>query len=432
MRLTMLAAALFFAVPAAAAPTQAPTAAPEEFATPSSPWSFQGERLLLVPAKISAPRRLGTAEHFEATEFSHKGEGVDAVLKYRTPDRDILATLYVYYPSIAHTGIQAIATDQAIRSNGTPPAEPAGTATTGAGGIAGAAQTADYNGYLGKHFSKAAFIKAGRWMVKVRVTGPEARAGEVNEITSALLNGLRFEGDDRPRPATPLAPNDCGIPAGREARLLPDDTSAFEGALLGAFDATGQTADNAPSDDQKVLLPRIGSHWCRSALTVRDSKLTILRATDADSPSGDLDGRSILLLLYSDAGGLFEVVRLKGGKYLLLDHKIAEMRVLGTYDSVPSEDQLRRLFIAPGEQGRVRAQVRLKANGNSDIQIIVPENEEKRRPAKRRVASADGLQVAGRQALHVTSKRGTSARASTTAMVRSGPSGSPARTYRTR
>ena len=126
MRLTMLAAALMLAAPAAAAPGAAPIAKPEKVATPSSPWSIQDGRAVLKPAGISAPLRIGTAEHVEATEFSHKGEGVDAVLQFRTPDRDILATLYVYYPSIAHTGLQAIATDQAILSNGTPRAEPAG------------------------------------------------------------------------------------------------------------------------------------------------------------------------------------------------------------------------------------------------------------------------------------------------------------------
>ena len=194
-----------------------------------------------------------------------------------------------------------------------------------AAGIAAAAQAADYKGYLGRFFSKAAFVKAGRWMVKVRVSGPQARAGEVNEITAALLDGLRFEGEDKPKPANPIAAAECGTAAAEAARLLPNDNSALEGALLGTFDAAGLVADNAKPNDKKLLLPRIGSHWCRSSLSVGEARFTILRATGADSSATGVGAKSVLLLLHRDSGGIFEVVRLEERKYLLLDHMIAEM-----------------------------------------------------------------------------------------------------------
>ena len=60
--------------------------------------------------------------------------------------------------------------------------------------------------------------------------------------------------------------------------------------------------------------------------------------------------------------------------------------MLGTYDAVPSDDQLRQLFTAPGEHGRVRARVRLKADGNSDINLILPDKKKERKPGKGRVA----------------------------------------------
>jgi hypothetical protein len=333
-----------------------------------------------MPAKMSAPLRAGTAVHFEATEFSHKGEGVDAVAKYRTPDQQILATLYIYYPSIAHAGVQALATDHAIQRKATPPVEALGTGVAAAAGQQGVAVTADYTHYLGNLSSKSAFIKAGRWMVKIRVSGPEPRAAEVNAIMAALLNELRFEGEAQPLPAAQIAPANCAESDRRDARLLPDDgKTGLAGALLGAFDAAGETARNEPRGRKSPLLPRIGRNWCRSILDVGDAQLVLLQSTDPESGGDGLGGKSLLLLLYSDAGGMFEVVRLsEERKYLLLDHKIAEMKVLGTYDALPSAAQLRQLFDSAGEQKRVRARVRLKANGDSSIEIVVPDEEKKR------------------------------------------------------
>lgn len=388
MRLTILAAALLLAVPAAAAPSAVPAAAPEPIAKPSSPWSSEGGRLVFAPAKMSAPIRAGTGEYSESMEFSRKGEGVDAVVLYRTPDQQTLATLYIYYPSIAHSGVQALATDHAIRTYSKPAVEALGTGVAAAAGKAGAAVTADYTHYKGNLASKSAFIKAGRWMIKIRVSGPEPRAAEVNAIMAALLNDLRFEGEAQPLPSTQISPADCAASDRRDARLLPDDdATGLEGAVLGVVDAAGVTTQEELGGRKTPLLARIGRNWCRSTLNVGDAQLMMLQATDPESAGDGLGGKTMLLLLYNDAGGMFEVIRLsEERKYLVLDHKIAEMRVLGTYDAIPSTAQLRQLFDTAGEPVRIRARVTLQANGNSNIELVMPDKKKKRRPDKARVS----------------------------------------------
>ncbi|MET1110345.1 MAG: hypothetical protein ABWX67_02340 [Allosphingosinicella sp.] len=340
-------------------------------ARPDSLWNVSDERLSLPLAKLSAPRRAAGAEYFETMEFSHKGEGVDSAIKYRTADRQIFATLYVYYPSLAHTGVQAIATDHAIRGSSNPPtARPLGTAIAAAGGQPGVAVTADYDHYLGDHFSKAAFVKAGRWMLKLRVSGPQERSGEVTAVMTALLDGLRFEGETRPRPAAPISARECGPADRADARALSDDDLVPANAMLATFDPAGQPAANAPAGDQTPLLARIGRDWCRTTLRVGDDEIAVLQATGGERRDG-LGGDSALLVLFSDAGGALEVVRLaKEKKYLLLRHDIAEVEVLGSYDGLPSLAQIGRLF--SGSPTRVRARVRLKPNGGTEINLPTP------------------------------------------------------------
>lgn len=382
MNWTALTAGVLLAMEAGAfAPQVALPAAPSEaLVKSSSPWSSEGGRMIFAPARISLPVRVGGVEYSEAMENSHKGEGLDAVVLYRTPDRQILASVYVYYPSIAHAGLQALATDQAIRHNSKSAVKALGMGVAAAAGEAGVAVTADYSGYLDDLSSKAAFIKAGRWMIKIRVSGPESRSAEVNSAMAALLGDLRFEGEVKPMPSTPIAPAECAAADRRDARLLPDaDGLALMGSFLGTFDAAGMISRSVKGKEIR-LQPRIGSDWCRSQLDVGNVRLTIVRANDPASATGGFGSKSVLFLLYDDAGGMFEVVRLdEQRRYLVLDHRLAEMRVLGQYDSVPGDAQLRQLFEPSGEPVRLRARVTHKTDGNSNIELAMPDEKKKRR-----------------------------------------------------
>jgi hypothetical protein len=348
-------------------------AAPSAAADPArgeSFWTESEERLSFGLAKLSVPRRAAGAEYFETMEFSHKGEGLDSAIKYRSSDQKVFATLYVYYPSLAHTGVQAIATDQAIRGSSRPPtARQLGTAVASAAGKPGVAVTSDYDHYLGDLYSKAAFIKAGRWMLKLRVSGPDSRSAEVAAVMAALLDGLRFEGEAQPRPAAPISVGECRSTDRADAALVADGEGAAGNAMIATLDPAGQPAAGAPSGDRTPLPARIGRKWCLAGLQVGNDLVTVLQAEDANGAGDGLGGSSALLVLYSDGGRLLEVVRLaKERKYVLLNHDIAEVRVLGSYDALPSLAQIGRLFV-DGSQMRVRARVRLKPNGDTEIEL---------------------------------------------------------------
>jgi hypothetical protein len=327
-------------------------------------WKVADERLSFAPAQVSVPRRVAGAEYYETSEFSRKGEGLDTAIKFRSADQKVLATLYVYYPSLAHSGVQAIATDQAIRSGRSPNIRALGTGVAAAGGRPGVAVTADYDRYLGEHHSKAAFIKAGRWMLKLRVTGPEARSAEVAAVMKALLDGLRFEGKDQPRPAAPISAGECTATDRPDAKVVAG--GGGEAASLAMIDAAGEVAANVPKDERKPLLARIGRDWCRTLLPVGDQKMAVLQSTGGKRSRGGLGGESALLVLYSDGGGVLEVVRLKDGKYVLLHHDIAQVNVLDSYDRLPSLAQIGRFFVEPVQ---IRARAKLRPNGSTEIEL---------------------------------------------------------------
>jgi hypothetical protein len=366
MRFIALLAALPVAlVSPAAAQGPAPAAATAP-APAAAFWKVSDERLTFEPAKLSTPRRAAGAEYFETREFSRKGEGLDTAILYRSADQKILATLYVYYPSFAHTGVQAIATDQAIRGGTrSPNLRQLGAGVASAAGKKGVAVTADYDHYLGDNYSKAAFIKAGRWMLKLRVTGPESRTAEVSAVMTALLDGLRFEGEAQPRPAAPISAGPCPAAERPDAGPAPGGGDA---ATIAMTDVAGEPAVKSAQGDSKAIPTRIGRGWCRTSLAVANQKVTVLQAT-GDRPARGVDADSALLVLYSDGGGVLEVVRLaKERKYFLLHHDIAEVKVLDSYDRLPSLAQIGRLF-SGASPTQIRARVRLKPGGSTAVEL---------------------------------------------------------------
>jgi len=378
MRGTIFVAALLLGLGAQPAVSQTNPSAPTAVAAPAADdppiWSVGPDRLLFGPAGISVPRRAATVEHYETREFSHQGEGLDTVLQLRSADHAVFASVYVYLPSVSHAGLQAIATDAAIQTNPKGGGKLLRSGTASVGGKAGLALTADYSGYLGSLFTTSAFVKAGRWMVKIRVSGPQPREAEVSSVLKALLDGLKFEGAYRPRPALPLEAGECAASAsgGGDARLLEDKDHGIGAALFAQLDAAGEEATGKGAA-HKAVPPRIGRTWCRSVLQVGDARAPLLRAVSGDRNNGR-GARSELFVLYSDAGGMLEVVGLPAEKkHVLLNHAIGETLILGTFDAVPSDRQLRQLFTQPGENGRVRASIVMKANGESELRIAAPD-----------------------------------------------------------
>lgn len=345
-------------------------------AQPSEFWSSRGERLHFRHAGISLPARAGAVQFTETSEFSRKGEGLDTAVQYKAADGTVWATVYVYLPGVAHAGLAALATAEGIKAGSPTPVRAEPMRTAAAGGAPGVAIRSDYDGYRGDRRSSAAFVKAGRWLIKLRVTGPEAKAGAVEATMTALLDGLRFEGEAKPAPAAAIAPAPCPADARPDAMPIAEtgtDITA-NALLLGIADPAGQAPEGEDGAAQEGLASRFGTGWCRDVADTGKARVTFLRATGTGE-SANPGAETVLVVLYSDAGGMLEVVKRRGeNAFVLLNHGIATREVLGMLDKVPSDAQIVRYMSGVQDDVlRTRATIKLAPNGDTETLLAMPE-----------------------------------------------------------
>jgi hypothetical protein len=212
-------------------------------------------------------------------------------------------------------------------------------------------------------------------MIKLRVSGPEERKGEVDAAMNALLDNMRSDGD--PDRAAIPATRECPPARSKTARIRADDDGEALTAILlfGAVDAHGEPKTNR-NDTSSLTRPRLGTSWCRDDVEAAGSRLPLLRATGADAGRVGGQGRTVLLILYSDSGGTLEVVRLpKSDRYALFNHEIGMTSLLASFDSLPSKDQLAEILAGHGNAARTRARATFKSSGDVTIEMVKPAPE---------------------------------------------------------
>lgn len=354
---------------AAAQPADKPQDKGEQ--KPPATWLRTGTRILSVPARTAFPLSAGPLSFAGTREMSHPGEGIDDTVQYRSADGAIIGTIYVYLPGLSHPGLAAYATEAGMRLNSETALRIVRTAVVEAGGQPAAAVRTEYDNYMGENATIAAFAKAGRWMLKFRVSGPQSRSVEVGAAMSALLAGIEFGNANPPHQATALTVTDCAAGAGAEdARLLPDPPAAElpAHALLATFDGGGIEAQE--KGKRNDLPSRVPPDLCLSSrIGEGRAQFPILRGPDG--PPRSVDGRTRLVAMLTDSGRWLEVVHATNVKrYVLLYHEIGRTSLLGGYDGVPSDRQIAELVNNPGgEAGRIRVPVRFRPNQGAEIYL---------------------------------------------------------------
>lgn len=187
--------ALAALAPAAASAQQqqqpAPNGQQQRQQRPSQHWVHSETQIASLPARTAFPRVAGPISVVGSQDFSNPETGIDSALQYRSADGQVMGTVYVYLPGLAHPGLAAFATEQGVRAHSNTPVRLVRTAAVRAGNVDNAAVRSDYENYRGGP-SSAAFIHAGRWMIKIRVSAPDGRRGDVDAAMQALLAGIRF------------------------------------------------------------------------------------------------------------------------------------------------------------------------------------------------------------------------------------------------
>jgi len=338
-------------------------------------WKKNGDRLDFDLARISVPSSPGVTAYYESREFSHKGSGLDTAAEFKSPDGAVFATVYAYLTTLADPGVAAIATDNAITANSGGKMERGPDEIVGAAGRPRAALETRYAGYRGTLTSRAAFLRADRWMIKVRVSGPDTRGADVDATLAAILDGMRLGRPGSVRGARFIAAEACELPGAKDAKLLPDSSETiFEGGVTAVLDPLEPLLGKKGS---RPIPARFGDRWCRATIALGDARVPVLRALDAEEGSRDVE-KSVLLIPYSDGGRALELVRTSRG-YLLLHHDIGEAAVLGTFDAMPSDAQIRGFLSGGGDDAmRVRTRGVLKPNGDTELRVPPPEEPKPR------------------------------------------------------
>ena len=342
---------------------------------PADPWARTGDRIALVSAAISFPETAGPVSFRESSDLGGRAEGVDNVLQFISDDRQVFATAYVYYPGLAHAGLTAFVTDDVIRLNSGSEFRSLGRRIVSAGGHEGVAIRSDYSGVREDRWaSSAAFMKVGRWIVKLRVSGPQTRQSDVDRAMTALLDGIRFDGRLQPRAAVPLEISECRATPDVPGRIVPSEPAqVMEFAIIGTLDGAGGDARDERGNPVEPGPARMGTSWCQSSrLRIGNSAVTVLRAVP--NGAGGIGGRSVLIVPIGDAGTTLEIVRLTdSNRFVALYHQIGRTTVLATYDGPLSDDQVAAILSgSDSEATRIRASVQHLPNGNTNINVVTP------------------------------------------------------------
>jgi hypothetical protein len=329
-------------------------------------WNRRAGRITFTLAGINLPDAAGTTRLGRSVEASREGRGLDNALIYTSADEAVFATVYIYAPALPDAALTAFMTDHAIHLQSGSGLRTLRNGVVAAGGRDGVAIRADYAGFRENRLaSSAAFMRVGGWIVKLRVSGPEARRAEVESAMNALLRDIRFEGRTQPGAIVPVAADTCRRAPDRPARLVrSDDAETMEDAIT-AHNLAGE--GGAPPNRQR---------WCRSAgYSIPDALGPTPVLRDENPGTGDDTRRRVLIAIWGDNGTMVEVMERRfreRTRFVVIHHQIGQTTVLGAFDSVPTDAQLQAIATgADREGGRARATIIYQANGDSSVNVQV-------------------------------------------------------------
>lgn len=281
-------------------------------------WQTEGSSVRAAPADLTVPQSAGPIALVKTGELDEAGGGNDNYAQYVSEDGVIQGTIYIYRPGFADAAVSAFMTERAILERFGAGTRRTAFSAVPAGGKDAVALKALYEGGAGGALTTAAaFVHAGGWIVKLRVTGPTERIGEVTGGMNALLAGLRFDADVQLFPAKAAPIGNCPSTGGAAAQVVKSTAAPAQAGASGAFPRDGHDA------------------MClRGTVKVGDASFDMLQPTG----SGDAGP---LLIPMDDAGQVWRFDRAgDGGGYQLTRHRVGGSDAASRYDRIPNAAQI--------------------------------------------------------------------------------------------
>lgn len=370
----MLVALCLWPISAAAAP-------PASSTSPKQAWSqSDGADPQVVRAGISVPRQAGVLKLTTVTDLGH--DGIDDVAQYASSDEAISGTIFLYFPTLADTGLTFLATDETIRRRFGGQTRIADDRLVEVGGVASAGRRVIYTGASeGRRATAAMFVRAGGWIIVLRVSGPASRAAQIGASLDALAAGLHFSARSSPVAAHVIAVSPCAAREEREAPVTAPSAGQLGATLL--LIAAGVPRDQKEKPLRDVL-GRVPDRLCleRNASWGESVALTY---RVVDKPRGLFAPKAFHLV--GDAGFMVEVTAASNDpeQSLMVRHTIGRLLAAGFFRGEPSIGQLETMAGKGG--AKVVADATLTPEGDAQISIYCEATKEGCAAAKPQAAS---------------------------------------------
>ncbi|WP_323810117.1 hypothetical protein [Sphingobium baderi] len=311
-------------------------------------WTPTQTALRANAAGIALPQTVAGLSLAKSGEASNGGKGIDNYAQYLSEDGTIQATLYVYLPSYADAALAAYMTDKAVMERFGAKTRRTSYASVAAGGHPGTAIRAVYDDAAdGALATAAAFVHAGRWVVKMRVTGPAERRKDVLAGLDGMIASLAFDDPETLHAAAPAKINPCPAPDSRDARLTDAAPAGAEGSGIIAIPRDGQ-----------------GSLCLRGTIETAEGRYEMLQ-------QAGVEGGAIIVPT-DDMGGLIAFDPAADGTgYRLSMHALGRTDLYGVYDRVPSTRQIAAIIDGKDPQtAQAQATTAYAANGDVTVSVV--------------------------------------------------------------
>ena len=283
-------------------------------------WTPTDSAIRAVAAGVTLPQTVAGLSLSKSGEASNGGRAVDNYAQYLSEDGVVQATLYVYLPTYADASLAAYMTDKAVMERfGAKTRRTAYANAPVAGRTDGAIRAVYDDAADGALTTAAGFVHAGRWIVKVRVTGPTERRADVLAGLDGMLANLSVDDPATLHPTVPASFVACPAAPSADARLTPAKAS--------------ERADQPALQD--VRIPRDG----KDTLCVRGTVTTAQGSYDMLQQAGRSDGAIIVPVDDSGTVLAFDPATDVQG-YKLSIHMVGQTDLYGLYDRVPSPRQI--------------------------------------------------------------------------------------------
>lgn len=224
---------------------------------PDKGWQH-AETGLVLTAKLDG---LARTKLIDETTNEH-----DVIAEFADPDRNVIATVYLFHPAIDDVAIWFDRSQTAIEARdvygGATPVNAAPLAFAPPGATVASALRQVYSPHRAPYRATAlAMIPTGDWLVAIRMSATTLDPAALDLAMSRIIGAIRWPSAPSAAPAAmPVTPCTTTLRY-TKAKLLKPSGSHMLLTLLGGAIASSHKADDKPAPHQS---------WCRDAASAQD------------------------------------------------------------------------------------------------------------------------------------------------------------------